>query len=146
QPVSLWQTPEIAPKSKTAKNIIFLVSDGMSSGTLNMTDLYLRRKFGRASEWIGLYEQNLVSRALMDTASLSSIVTDSAAASSAWGGGHRVMNNSLNVGPKGEEYLPILQKFKRAGKKVGCVTTVAVTHATPAGFSVVSSRSEERRV
>lgn len=138
-PVSLWQTPEIAGKSKTAKNIIFLVSDGMSSGTLNMTDLYLRRKFGRASEWISLYEQNLVSRALMDTASLNSIVTDSAAASSSWGGGHRVMNNSLNIGPNGEKYLPILQKFKRAGKKVGCVTTVAVTHATPAGFCVASS-------
>ncbi len=138
-PVSLWQTPDIAPKSGIAKNIIFMVSDGMSSGTLNMADLYLRRKFGRASEWISLYEQNLVSRALMDTASLSSIVTDSAAASSSWGGGHRVMNNALNVGPNGEKYLPILQKFKKAGKKVGCVTTVAVTHATPAGFSINAS-------
>ena len=30
--------------------------------------------------------------------------------------------------------MPILQKFKNAGKKVGCVTTVMITHATPAGF------------
>jgi len=72
----------------------------------------------------------------MDTASASSMVTDSAAASSAWGGGMRVRNGSLNVGMKGEKPQPILQKFKSHGKKVGCVTTVPITHATPAGFCV----------
>jgi len=76
----------------------------------------------------------------MDMASASSIVTDSAAASSSWGGGHRVENGKLNIGPNGEEYTPILQKFKKAGKKVGCVTTVPITHATPAGF-LINSKS-----
>ena len=121
---------------KKAKNIIFMVSDGMSSGTLHMADLYSRRKLGRPSHWISLYEENLVQRGVMDMASASSIVTDSAAASSSWGGGQRVNNGSLNIGANGEEHLPILQKFKKAGKKVGLVTTVPVTHATPAGFSV----------
>lgn len=121
---------------KKAKNIIFMVSDGMSSGTLNMADIYSRRKLGRPSHWISLYEDNLAQRGLMDMASANSIVTDSAAASSSWGGGHRVNNGSINIGANGEEYLPILQKFKKAGKKVGCVTTVPITHATPAGFSV----------
>jgi alkaline phosphatase len=123
-------------KNKKAKNIIFLVSDGMSSGTLNMADLYLNRKQGKSSNWIQLYKDQRVSRALMDTASASSIVTDSSAGSSSWGGGMRVNNGSLNVGPKGERPLPILQKFKISGKKVGCVTTVPITHATPAGFCV----------
>ena len=45
---------------KKAKNIIFMVSDGMSSGTLHMADLYSRRKLGRPSHWISLYEENLV--------------------------------------------------------------------------------------
>src|SRR6478609_6291780 len=125
-------------KNKKAKNIIFMVSDGMSSGTLNMAHLFLERKYGKGSNWIQLYKDNRVSRALMDTASASSIVTDSAAGSSSWGGGFRVNNGSLNVGPNGEMHLPILQKFKKAGKKVGCVTTVPVTHATPAGFCVNS--------
>jgi alkaline phosphatase len=127
-----------------AKNIIFLVSDGMSTGTLNMANMLLQRKEGRASEWVRLYEAGLVKRALMDTASASSLVTDSAAASSSWGGGVRVNNGSLNVGPNGEEYKPILQKFKAAGKSVGCVTTVPITHATPAGFCVNSkSRGDQ---
>ena len=123
-------------KNRKAKNIIILVSDGMSSGTLNIADLYLNRKTGKGSNWIELYKQQRISRALMDTASASSIVTDSAAASSSWGGGFRVNNGSLNIGVNGEKHLPIWQKFKKAGKMAGCVTTVPITHATPAGFCV----------
>lgn len=137
---SLASTPETdsLQKGKKAKNIIMMVSDGMSTGTLNMTDIYLSRKTGKGSNWIELYKENKVSRGLMDMASASSIVTDSSAASSSWGGGFRIKNGALNVGVNGEEYLPIWQKFKLNGKKAGCVTTVPVTHATPAGFCVSS--------
>jgi alkaline phosphatase len=131
----LTSNSEISAKG-TAKNIIFLVSDGMSHGTLNMADLLLQRKEGRSSNWIKLYRDKKAVRAYMDTASLDSMVTDSAAGSSAWGGGMRVKNGALNVGPDGTSYEPILQKFKKAGKSVGCVTTVPITHATPAGFCV----------
>ena len=80
----------------------------------------------------------------LDMASASSVITDSAAASSSWGGGVRVKNGRLNIGDNGEEYMPVWQKFKKAGKKVGCVTTVPITHATPAGFCVSSkSRGEQ---
>lgn len=127
---------QISGKNKKAKNIIFLVSDGMSSGTLNMADLYLNRKTGKGSNWLQLYKDQRITQALMDTASASSIVTDSAAASSSWGGGVRVNNGALNTGANGEKHLPIWQKFKKAGKMAGCVTTVPITHATPAGFCV----------
>jgi alkaline phosphatase len=134
-------------KNKKAKNIIVIVSDGMSSGTLNMADLYLNRKTGKGSNWIQLYKDNRVKRSLMDMASASSIVTDSAAASSSWGSGFRVKNGSLNVGINGEEYLPIWQKFKKAGKMAGCVTTVPITHATPAGFCIASkSRNSQEAI
>ena len=126
---------EIPAKGK-AKNIIFMVSDGMSHGTLNMADLLLQRKEGRSSNWIKLYREQKAKRAYMDTASADSLVTDSAAGSSSWGGGVRVNNGALNVGPDGTSYKPILQKFKDGGKAVGCVTTVPITHATPAGFCV----------
>ena len=129
----------IFPGSKgKAKNIIVMVSDGMSTGTLNMADMLLQRKMGKGSNWINLYRENKVSRGLMDMASANSITTDSAAASSSWGGGKRVNNGSLNIGPNGEENMPILQKFKAAGKMTGCVTTVPITHATPSGFCVNS--------
>ncbi|WP_289666200.1 alkaline phosphatase [Flavobacterium panacagri] len=136
-----------ANKGKKAKNIIFLISDGMSSGTLQMANLYSQNILGKNGNWMNLYAENKVSRALMDTASASSAVTDSAAASSSFGGGHRVKNGVLNIGPNGEKYLPIWQKFKNAGKKAGCVTTVTITHATPAGFCVNSdSRNAENEI
>ncbi len=124
----------------SAKNIIFLVSDGMSNGTLTMANLLLQQKEGRNSHWVQLYHDNMVHRALMDTASASSLVTDSAAASSSWGGGVRVKNGSLNVNEDGSFNIPILQKFKAAGKSVGCVTSVPITHATPAGFCINSGK------
>ncbi|MBD0405170.1 alkaline phosphatase [Flammeovirga sp. EKP202] len=131
-------------KNKKAKNIIILVSDGMSTGTLNMADLYLSRKTGTGSNWLQLYRDNKVTRGLMNMASLNSIVTDSAAASSSWGGGFRINNGALNTSPTGEKYLPIWQKFKKAGKMAGCVTTVPITHATPAGFCVNSKTRKDQ--
>ncbi|WP_114792716.1 alkaline phosphatase [Niabella yanshanensis] len=144
-------TPSISANSRTgkrsfqtAKNIIFLVSDGMSNGTLSMADLLMQRQYGKRSTWLTLYDEHLVSRALMDTASANSFVTDSAAASSSWGGGIRVNNGALNVNADGSENKPILQKFKDAGKSVGCVTTVPITHATPAGFCVTSKKRDDQ--
>lgn len=137
----------ISKKNKKAKNIIFLISDGMSTGTLQMANLYSQNILNKNGNWMNLYAENKVSRALMDTASASSAVTDSAAASSSFGGGYRVRNGVLNVGPNSEKYLPIWQKFKNAGKKAGCVTTVTITHATPAGFCVNSdSRNAENEI
>ncbi|MDB2606896.1 alkaline phosphatase [Zobellia sp.] len=134
-------------KNKKAKNIIIIVSDGMSIGTFTMADLYLSRKTGKCSNWLQLYKDNRVSRALMDMASASSIVTDSAAASSSWGGGVRITNGALNTSKNGEEHLPIWQKFKKMGKKAGCVTTVPITHATPAGFCInAKSRHDQEQI
>ncbi|UKB77396.1 alkaline phosphatase [Chryseobacterium sp. MEBOG07] len=141
-PSDLWSFGRNIEKPHTgkAKNIIFMVSDGMSLGTLSMADLYSRNILGKGSNWMNLYHEKKVTRALMDTASASSIVTDSAAASSAFGGGIRVKNGVLNMGVNGEKHLPIWQKYKKAGKKAGCVTTVTITHATPAGFCINSAK------
>jgi alkaline phosphatase len=133
--------------NKKAKNIIFLISDGMSTGTLHMANLHSERTFGKSSNWINLYKERRAVRALMDTQSANSIVTDSAAASSSFGGGFRVNNGSLNISPEGKENMPIWQKFKKKGKKAGVVTSVTVTHATPAGFCVnVKNRGSEQEI
>ncbi len=138
---------DLRKQEARAKNIIFLVSDGMSTGTLNMADLVMQRQFGRQSTWMQLYREHKIPRALMDTASANSLITDSAAACSAWGGGVRVKNGSLNVGAQSQNYKPILQKFKDAGKAVGCVTTVPISHATPAGFCINHpTRNEQDKI
>ena len=121
---------------RRAKNIIFMVSDGMSSGTFNMADMMSKRQLGKQSAWLELNLSAGARRAMMETASADSLVTDSAAGGSAWGGGQRVFNGRLNQDEKGVCHKPILQKFKANGKSVGCVTTVPITHATPASFCV----------
>src|SRR5690606_27333739 len=74
-----------------------------------------------------------------ETTSANSIVTDSAAAASAWGGGIRVPNGSVNVAAGGEESVPLQSKLRERGIPTGLVTTATVTHATPAGFAANSA-------
>ncbi len=132
----------IRQRGKT-KNIIFMVSDGMSAGTLQMADTFLRRRDGRPSNWIRLLEENIVRRGLMDMASADRIVTDSSAASSSWGCGRRINNGAVNIDPDGNHHKPILPIFRDAGKATGLVTTTEITHATPAGFAAnVESRGQ----
>lgn len=130
--------------NRPARNIIFMVSDGMSLGTLTMADLYQRTHHGRSTRWIDLYRRSDVRRALIDTSSASSPVTDSAAASSAWGCGHKVLNGSVNVDPTGRPRTPIMHLARAAGLGTGLVTTATVTHATPAGFAAQAvTRTDE---
>ncbi|TVQ74327.1 MAG: alkaline phosphatase [Balneolaceae bacterium] len=130
-----------------AKNVIFLVSDGMSVGALTMADHVLRRRDGKPSNWIRLLEEGKVRQANMDMASANALVTDSAAASCSWGCGHRVNNGSVNIGVNGETHKPILPIFGDAGRSTGLVTTAEITHATPAGFAAnVESRNMAEKI
>lgn len=131
-----------------AKNVIFLVVDGMSSGTLTLADLVKQSQFGEKTHWIKLYESDKdFHRGLMDMASLNSVVTGSASAASSWGCGHRINNGAVNWGPNGEQYKPICDIFRDAGKSTGLVTTARLTHATPSGFAInMSSRNLEDQI
>jgi alkaline phosphatase len=135
-------------QSGDAKNVIFLVSDGMSSGTLALADLVKQDQYGEKTNWIKLYESDREHyRGLMDMAPLDSNVTDSAAAASSWGCGHRINNGGLNWGPNNEQYKTICEIFRDAGKATGLVTTTRITHATPSGFSInMPSRNMEDEI
>ena len=120
---------------KTAKNLIFLVADGMGVGSLALANHWKLRHHDEPLEWVQLLENNNVQRSLQDTASASSPVTDSAAAGSAWGSGERVNNGSINYSVKGDALVPLMQYAKQAGKSTGLVSTCRITHATPASFA-----------
>lgn len=127
-----------------ARNVIFMCSDGMSTGTLTLADTAIRQQTGESSAWVRLWHAPGVRRAMQDTTSADSLVTDSAAAASAWGIGHRVNNGAINFTPDNREPEPILVTARAHGKATGLVTTTRVTHATPAGFvASVPSRDLE---
>lgn len=132
----------------SVRNLIFLCADGMNIGTLSLANHY-KKAFGEGDcQWIQLYDPALSPvRALMETPSASSLVTDSAAAGSAWSCGQRVNNGSLNVAPDGRRLTPLYEYGKQAGKWLGLVTTTRITHATPASFAIADpERNAEDRI
>lgn len=128
------------PRGDKPRRVIFLVSDGMSIGALSMADVFSGEVRGRLTHFGRLLSDNRVAHGYFETHSLNSVVTDSAAASSAWGSGSRVFNSVINQLPTGEDLTPIMKLLQPAGIGTGLVTTATVTHATPAGFAAVSAR------
>lgn len=128
-----------------AKNLIFVVSDGMSAGTLHMGDMLVRRRSGKPSRWVELMARPGSRQAMMDTQSANSIVTDSAAAATQWGTGKPANNGAIGLAPDGSMPEPILVRAARRGKATGLVTTCRITHATPAGFiaNIQGNRDDE---
>ena len=136
-----------AAKEGLAKNCIFLVVDGMGRGTLSIANDYSKKHFGRELNWIQLLKNNHVATSLQNTASANSLVTDSAAAGSAWGSGQRIANGSINVTANGKHLNPLFSRAKKQGKAIGLVTTTRITHATPASFvSIVEDRDDEASI
>ncbi len=128
---------EIAPAiaSGKVKNFILMVSDGMNNGTFTAANHWMNLRENRDSEWMQLYKDNVATRGLSETSCADSLVTDSAAASSAWGIGQRVNKGVVNITPDGKTPDPIAILAKAKGKSAGMVSTARITHATPAGFA-----------
>jgi alkaline phosphatase len=132
-----------------AKNLIFMVSDGLSAGALTMVERWSQRNQNASSHWYQLLQQpahGLV-RCMQDVASGNALVPDSAAAGSAWGCGKRVYNNAINFHADEAVGTPLYVRAKRKGYATGLVTTARITHATPASFVAnVSHRREEAAI
>jgi alkaline phosphatase len=117
------------------RHIIHMVADGMSMGTLTGGHHFSNLLRQRGLTWIELISRPTTHNGLMDMRSLNSLVTDSAAASSSWGSGTRIINGKLNQMSDGSPLKTIYELFGEAGWKRGLVTTTEITHATPAGFA-----------
>jgi len=123
--------------SRRPRNIIFMISDGMSAGVPSMAKPFSYLVRGKGTNWSQLASKKQTVQGLTETHSLDSLVTDSAAASSCWATGCRVPNGSINVLPDGTKLTPIMRLAHDAGLGTGLVTTTQITHATPAGFASV---------
>jgi alkaline phosphatase len=117
------------------KGLIFVVGDGMPLGVTRAMHEIRTGVFGRTDS--SLYARMRDSRSsvgYMGTASLSSIVTDSAPASVAWATGVKTANRLLATLPDGRQLTTIMELLKKEGYGCGLVTTTRVTHATPAAW------------
>ena len=58
--------------------------------------------------------------------------TDSAASATSMNSGIKTYNSAINIDPSGKQVRPIAHDFQSVGYSVGVVTSVPISHATPA--------------
>jgi alkaline phosphatase len=126
-----------------AKNVIFMVADGMGLATVTAARLY---KYGPGGGRLAFEELPVIG--YQSTYAANSIITDSAAAASAWACGRKFANGEICFHQRDGSYPPSLLEIARSlGKTTGLVATSNITHATPAAFGAhVPSRQCETEI
>jgi len=120
------------------RNVILMISDGMSTGVPTLAELMSPELRNRGTVMAQMLADPDVVRTFIATESANSWVTDSAAAATAMGSGHVADNGTLNVMPvSGEPMVTLADNARQRGKRVGLVTTDRVCGGTPAGFAAV---------
>ncbi|MEK7466766.1 MAG: alkaline phosphatase [Planctomycetota bacterium] len=119
-----------APKpEKPAKNVILLIGDGMGPSQVTLGRL------AGPGVHEGLAMEKTTYVGLVKTYSTNALVTDSAAAGTAYSTGRKTKNHVLGLGPDGTNLEVLAEWCHKKEKAVGLVTTTSVTHATPAAFT-----------
>ena len=84
---------------------------------------------------------------LVDTRADPQIITDSAAAATAYAGGIRTYNGAIAVNNDRQPVETVLEVAERKGMATGLIATSSVTHATPAAFAAhVPKRSQQNLI
>jgi len=123
---------DVPGRGRAIRNVIFLAYDGTGYEDLATADFFAREVAGRS-----LALRELLARGqagVMIPSSLTSWVTDSSAASSAWATGRKTVNGAVNLYPDGSPLTPILELARDRGMATGLVTSARITHATPASW------------
>jgi alkaline phosphatase len=137
--------PASAGPRRPVRNLIFFAYDGTGYEDFATASFFSQAVRGRPLAYSRLL--GLGQTGTMVPASLLSWVTDSAAASTAWSTGRKVVNGALCQYPDGRPLTPILELARGIGKRTGLVTTARTTHATPAGWVArVASRDSEEEI
>jgi alkaline phosphatase len=108
----------------TAKNIILFIGDGMGVSQITAAKV-VRGK---------LNLDRFSVMGLVTTYAANSLITDSAAASTALATGHKTDNRAIAVSPANKPLKTLFEYARQLGKTTGIVVTSSVTDATPAAF------------
>jgi len=125
--------PERIPQPRY---VIFMMGDGMGVDELELARQYSLAVLGHDLFMTGaLAHQGAC--ALVDTYSSSDLVTDSAAAASAWATGWKIRNGEVAVDPSSREPLQTILEFykEKHGFRTGIITNDEIAGASPAAFA-----------
>jgi len=112
-------------KSKTPKNIIMMIGDGMG-----VTEVFA----GLTANGGHLFLDNFKHVGFSKTQSSDNYITDSAAGGTALSSGIKTYNGAIGVNPDTVAVKTILEMAEEKGLATGLISTSAITHATPASY------------
>ncbi len=142
-----WRPGRQQHAGSGATNVIMMIPDGMG-----ISDVTAARAFKNGPDGSPLHFETLPVIGYQRTHSAGSMVTDSAAAGTAWATGEKVENGEISCHSAGtteciETPETILEIAMQMGKTTGLVTSSDITHATPAVFAAhVFSRNCEAEI
>jgi alkaline phosphatase len=128
-----------APYAWAEKNVIVMIPDGCSISIQTLARWYKGKALALDGILVGAVR----------TYAANSVITDSAAAVTAFATGHKSTCGFLSVGPRTKDLLTgfkptadpykplatVLEGARLKGKATGLVATSRVSHATPAGYA-----------
>lgn len=115
---------EITSTKKQAKNVIFMIGDGM--GVTQITSGLIENN--------GLNLESFQSIGFIKTNSSKELITDSAAGATAFSIGKKTYNGAVGVDENKQPQETLLETLSQDGYSTGLVATCTITHATPASF------------
>ena len=123
------------------KNIILLIGDGTGLNQITLSRMAISGVNSR------LYIDQLPYSGISLTHSADNIITDSAAAATAWATGTKTKNKFISVTPNEKALTSLTEGLFEKGFLSGVVATSSITHATPAAFYAhVNNRYKEKKI
>lgn len=114
------------PANTTARNIIFLIGDGMGLGHISAA-LYANDNSLNLEQFTHIGFQK--------TYSANDLITDSAAGATAFACGVKTYNGAIGLTVDSAACETILEELQGQGYATGLVATATIVHATPAAFA-----------
>ena len=117
-----------------AKYVFVFIGDGMGANQIQITEQYLSAIEGK-HEPTNLSFSNFPVQTYQTTYSANRLITCSSAAGTALASGFKTNNGVVNKDTSLTiNYETIAEKAKKAGYKIGILSSVAIDHATPACY------------
>ncbi len=122
-------------KSGKAKYVFYFIGDGMGLSHISLTESYLAATTDTNYNTPRLHMTQMEYTGLTRTHAKNRLITGSAAAGTALATGAKTSINTIGmVADKKQPLYSLAYSAKKAGLKVGIMSSVTINHATPAAF------------
>ena len=124
-----------------ARNVIFILGDGMGHQEITAARNYLKGANGRFEGLDELTASGAYTTFAVGKDGKRQYVTDSAASATGWSAGVKTYNGALSVDIEGKPHENLIEMAKNAGMRTGNVSTAEIQDATPGAMhSHISQR------